>query len=114
MLNIERRSTDDAWRRAHFQLISAILYQADPMGRIENNSGEEYDSEARHIIKTLHRTASIDEVETLIFNTFSVGTGDEATLRMHTLAISAEVFRLLTQFAGQSGTDGGVPQDAQH
>ena len=114
MLNIERRNTDDTWRRAHFQLISAILYQADPMGRIQNKSGEEYDNEARHIIKMLHRTASINEVDTLIFNAFSVVKGDEATLRMHTQAISAEVFRLLTQFAGQSGIDGDVPQDAQH
>lgn len=98
MLHTDRRSLDDAWRRAHFQLISAVLYQADPLGRISAEGTEEYDHEARQIIKTLCREASVDEVEALVFDAFMIDGAVAKVARSKYEAISIKIFGLLKQF----------------
>ena len=98
MLQTERRSIDDIWRRAHFQLISAVLYQADPLRRIGKNIGEEYDNEARRIIKALNCNSTMREVEKLVFEAFLQEHGNAAGLPADYRQISMEVFRLLKKF----------------
>lgn len=94
----ERRSTDDIWRRTHFELISAVLYRADPLGRIAQKAGEEYDNEARRIIKALNSNSSIHEVETLVFEAFLFEHGDAAGHKENYHAASTELFSLLKKF----------------
>lgn len=105
----ERRSTDDVWRRSHFELISAVLYRADPLGRIAQKSGDEYDSEARRIIKTLNRDASMRQLETLVYEAFVFEHGDAAGPKAGYRAASTALFKLLKEFGFQLEKNADVP-----